>query len=452
MRNFWILIFSLVIFSCQEEEGKQNVLSIPIIKINTNGNTIANEPKVSATMAVYENNSMQMSTPIGIEYRGKFSYIVFEKKSYGFEMRDVNSLETSLPILDLPADEDWILYAGANDLTLCRNVLIYQLSNEIGRYAARTKWVELEINNEYRGAYVLMEKIKRGTNRINITKLSESNNDETSITGGYVIKIDKTDGEDWADHMVYTDAISFRSNYSVTGQPLDYEPYGTKLGEETYFLYDNPKATNITAQQKAYLQNYIDAFESNLLNETYIGELRTYPDYIDVSSFVDYFILNELAANPDAYRLSTYLYKDRGEKLSIGPIWDFDLALGNDGRSQQQGWIYQYNSSYPWDGWLVQFWWPKLMEDPLFRLAIKNRWSELRQSKLSEQHIYSIIDEHTDYLLTNGVVTRNFTKWNEFQINPTDANLKEKYEEEVIKLKEWISGRIDWLDQQINNF
>lgn len=452
---FYYSILLLSLFACQKEDesGHDHSQSdIPLIKINTNGNTIVNEPKVNATLEVHQKTGIEFSVPIGIEYRGKFSYIVFPKKSYGFEMRNESSQEVSAAILGLPGDEDWILYAAANDFTLCRNVLIYQLSNEINRYAARTKWVELEVNNEYRGAYVLMEKIKRGSNRINITKLLDIDNTEPAITGGYILKIDKTDGDDWGDHMVYTEDISFRSNYSVTGQVLNYDPYGSKQGEETYFLYDSPKASNITSQQKEYIKNYVNAFEAALLAETFIGETRTYPDYIDVNSFVDYFILNELSANPDAYRLSTFLYKNRGGKLTIGPVWDFDFAFGNDSRSIEQGWIYQFNTSNPWDGWLVQFWWPKLMEDPLFKQAIKTRWTALRGTKLKDQYIYSIIDGYAEELTSNGVVARNFTKWEEFDVEPTTTKLNTAYQTEIDEMKDWINGRLAWMDQQIGSF
>ena len=442
-----------VLASCSEDHPSQNnSATIATVKINTAGNTIVNEPKVPATFSLFKDGEVSVSAPIGIEYRGKFSYIVFPKKSYGIELKDESGEEASLPLLGMPASDDWILYASYNDKTFCRNVLIYDLSNRMQRYAARSAFVELELNGDYDGLYVLMEKPERGADKINITKMLASDIAGEAVTGGYILKIDKTDGEDWADHMIYTEAISFRSGYGVYNNVLAYEPFGTKQGEETYFLYDNPKAYEISAEQRDYIKSYVDAFETALSTETFEGTSRNYLNYIDLDSFVDYFILNELGANPDAYRLSTYLTKDRNGKLKMGPVWDFDFGFGNDDRSTTERWIYQYNTNYPLDGWLVPFWWPQLMSDPLFRQAVKERWNELINDELSIVNIEAMVDGYATELINSGVIERNFSRWDVLDGSPAENEMVEAYNDEIDELKAWIESRHAWMDVQIQDF
>lgn len=421
---------------------------VPYIKINTIGSTIQDSPKIGAEMTVFVNKEEVLRAPIGIEYRGSTSFTLFAKKSYGLETRDDSGDGVSVEVLGLPEEEDWILYGPYSDKTFLRNVLIYELSNEIGQYASKTKFVELQINETYQGTYVLMEKIKRDKNRVDIKKLDPEDTDPVDITGGYILKIDKTSGDGNPDAL-YTEDISFRSDFGVSGNALSYAAYGQKRGEETYFLYEYPKEDDITTIQKAYIKGYIDDFENALLG-TGTG---SYTDYIDVNSFVDFFLLNELSANPDAYRISTFLHKNRGEKLKMGPIWDFNIAFGNDSRSSSEKWIYKYNLDYPNDLWLVPFWWEKLMADAQFKAAIKTRWNELKGTVFSQSHIESKLNEHIAFLDEAGSIDRNYKKWQVLGV-PLSFNsfVGQTYDDEVDYVKGWIANRIAWMDSQIQGF
>lgn len=439
-----------------DETGFENS-SIPFISINTNGNTIVNEPKVIADMSIYINQTLELQTPIGIEFRGSTSLRLFEKKSYGIETRNAADEDIDLEVLGFPEEEDWILNGPYSDKTLLRNVLIFQISNEMGRYAPRTRFVELQINGSYRGVYAFMEKIKRDGDRVDIEKLTTADNDAAVITGGYILKIDKTSGDtendDWPGDQAYTENLGFRSDFDPSGNRINLAPYGPKQGPETYFLYEYPKNDNITAAQKEYIQQYMSEFESALLGDNFSIGQRTYLDYIDRDSFVDFFILNELSANPDAYRLSTFLHKDRGGKLAMGPIWDFNLAFGNDGRSQTQTWIYRYNEIAPNDLWLVHFWWTRLMEDPEFRSAVKTRWNSLKSGLLNSNRINSMIDTHVQLLDENGALGRNYDKWRVIGVPlPFNSFVGATYEEEIQYVKTWITDRISWMDSQIQGF
>ncbi|MDX1638174.1 MAG: CotH kinase family protein [Balneolaceae bacterium] len=398
-----LLIAGLLFVACSEQStGPENDgntdqslsdRALPQLMISLDGETIVNEPKVPARLKILERGEVQQEVHIGIEYRGSTSQQLFDKKSYGVETWDASGEDLDIGLLGFPEEEDWVLYGPYSDITLIRNVFVYRLAAGMGHYAPRTTFVELHIDGEFLWLYVFMEKIKQDDVRLDLADLDPDENDSERVTGGYLLKIDKTAGEPGGD-ADYTEKLGFRSNYNVYGEAVSYEPYGPKQSEETYFLYEDPDPEAITPQQKEYISNYIHRFETALLNDVEAlagstfrrsahgtaGEL-TYTDFIDLDSFVDFFLINELAHNADAYRLSRFLYKDRGGKLNMGPVWDFNLSLGNEGneyRRSPETWIYRYNEFIPNDLWLVHFWWPTLMQDPLFREKVKERWRELR--------------------------------------------------------------------------
>src|SRR5207249_5872201 len=231
--------------------------------------------------------------------------------------RDHFDDDTNASPLGLPEESDWILYAPNNfEPVLIHNPFIFDLSNQIGRYASRTRLVEVYINTtggpvssaNYNGIYVLEEKIKVGKNRVGIDKLQSENVDAPTVTGGYAMKIDRLDPGD--------------SGFFAAGQTI---------------AYVDPKEQDITLPQRApqqqYLQSYLDAFDAALNGPAYTDPANGYRAYIDVDSWIDHHILNVLSFNVDALRLSAFFYKERNGKLFFGPIWDFDRSQGStDGR------------------------------------------------------------------------------------------------------------------------
>ena len=463
-----LTLFTAISLSCGGDDGPGPVIppvddevdvpagTIPYFVISTGDAEVVDEPKVPGSMKIYIDQQEVFSNPLGIELRGSTSRLLFPKKSYGMETWNASGEDFQTAILDFPVEEDWILHGPYADKTLVRNALIYDLSNRMGFYAVRTQLAELNLNGNYKGVYFFMEKIKRDRNRVNVLSLEPNQTDNSVISGGYILKIDKTAGDtedsNFSGDFVYTEDLGFRSNYGTQGNVLGYEPYGNKRGEETYFLYEYPDPSRINQQQKDYIENYIREFEDALVNENFSGP-RAYEDYIDVASFVDFFILNELSANPDAYRLSTFMNKDRNGKLKMGPIWDFNLAFGNEARSQVEGWIYRYNENNPGDLWLVHFWWTKLMQDPQFRAAIKTRWNEVRGGALANTIITTRIDAWVAEMEANGALERNFNRWPIIgQPVPFNDLVGQTYEQDVMLLKNWINARISWMDSQIQSW
>jgi len=463
-----ILACCLIVISCKDKEGETDIPTdpdlvlpegseIPYFVISSEGNTIVDEPKVGGTLQVFVNQQSVFANPIGIELRGSTSRRLFPKLSYGIEFWDQNGEDVSLEILDFGKEEDWVLHGPYSDKTLLRNVLLYDLSNDIGRWAAKTQLVELNLDNSYKGVYAFMEKIKRDGDRLTIEPMDQTVTSGAALTGGYILKIDKTSGDtdnsDWPGDALYTENLGFRSPYSPNGNIHPFEPYGAKRGIETYFMYEYPKAENINEAQKDYIQQYISDFEEALVQEDYSGATRDYENYIDVSSFVDFFILNELSANPDAYRLSTYMHKYQNGKLAMGPVWDFNLAFGNDGRSSTSEWIYEFNDRNPGDLWLVHFWWEKLLDDPKFRSAVKTRWIALRNNQLNLTTINAKIDDWITYLESNGAANRNFAQWPVFGIAlPFNSFVGNSLDEEIDYVKNWLRQRTTWMDSQIQGW
>ena len=383
------------------------------------------EPKISGSLQIFQEELLIEEHLIGIEIRGSSSQM-FDKKSYGFETWDETGEDLKTSLGGFPEEEDWILYGPYSDKSLVRNVLIYELSNNMGQYASKTKFYELEINGVFQGVYVLMEKIKRDKNRVDISK-----NKAEDITGGYIIKIDKPTGDgDW-----YDENIAFgRGNIN--------------------FLYEYPKADDISEEQKEYIQNYIHLFETALVSEGFESIENGYLQFIDLDSFIDFFILNEFSKNPDGFRLSTYLHKEKGGKLKMGPIWDFNLAFGNvnycDGDSPF-GWAHRFNDICSGDTWQVPFWWNRFLDDPEYVSLLKERWAILRSGKLSEDIVLGRLRELQENLKGSSAIDKNFGKWlilgkyiwpNKF--------IGDSYDSEINYLEEWIIERFEWLDQNIN--
>jgi hypothetical protein len=477
MKYVYYLAFLLLIVSCKKvyeqdpigEVGKFAVETgsskLPYIQITTKS-TILNEPKVSGEMTIFNDKVSVLKTPIGIEYRGSTSFRISDKKSYGFETRDDGGNNVDLEVADFPAESDWILtgdvYRASSytifDPTLMHHYIGYELFRRMGNYASRSKFAELEINGVYLGVYIIMEKLKRGPDRIDIKKLLPTDTDTATITGGYILKIDKTAGSDvtgyhpldyynnnWGDDELYTAHNSFRSNYDINRNLLTTSPYGSTNFKylETYFLYDYPAADVINAAQKSYIQNYMNSFETALLTDDFSTDKRTYTKYIDRKSFIDYFILNEVVGNIDAYRLSTFMSKDRGGKLKMGPVWDLNIGYNLQDRVPFNDWIINYNTYVTNDAWMLPFWWNRLMEDPQYRSELKARWIELRTNVLKTDNVLALTNETASYLTSNNAISRNFAKWTGIPVN---------YSSSMNDMNTWLKNRLEWMDSKILAF
>jgi CotH kinase protein/Secretion system C-terminal sorting domain len=446
-------VFILLIATIPSLKGQTLTSSnLPILKVNTKGKTIPNEPKILADMELIYNGVGKINNitdkptgylgKTGIELRGSTSQQIFPKKPYGIELW-VDSTEKSrkVALLGMPEESDWVLNTSYNDKTLMRDVLAYDLANRMGRYATRTRYCEMVINDKYEGLYILMEKIKKDKNRVDISTLKFTDNTGDDVTGGYILKIDKVEGtksKSWNTTLT-VNAV----NYTIPIQ-IDY-----------------PKITDISVAQFDYIKKYVTEFETSLKGSDYLTPKAKWRDMIDIDSFVDYFLITEFTKNVDGYRLSTYFYKDKdskGGKLKMGPAWDYNLSFGNadyyDGY-KPTGWQYKVNDmAIPNTDFyfLSPNWWERLSADSTFRYKTSKRWEVLRKTALNPDRINAWMDSTANTL--NEAKIRNFSRWPGvlgYKIWP-NYFVGATYEQETAWMKDWIRQRTIWLDAQLKVF
>ncbi len=379
--------------------------NLPIILISSEF-AIEDEPKTSALMRIIDNgpgvvnkinDNPSFTGRIGIEFRGSSSQW-FPKKPYSIEVWDALGEDVDTTLMGMSSDADWVLNAAYNDKTLMRDQLTYILGGSIMEYAPRGKYCELMVNGSYEGIYILMEKIKRGKDRVPIDKLDISIVDGDKLTGGYIVKLDKDSGN--------PSSSSWNSKYASIPGKLP-----TPL-----FQIDYPSVSNINLTQELYIKNHFDKAEDAVFSNSFADPIIGFRKYFDEQSLIDFIIMNELAKNGDGYRLSTYMYKERdsdGGKIKMGPLWDFNLSFGNidycTGGNHLGLVIEDFNKVCADDYWVVHFWWKKFMSDKVFLDSLKRRYSYLRAQQLSDAKIFRTIDSIATLL--KPAVDRNFARW-----------------------------------------
>jgi len=421
--------------------------NLPIVVLNTNGGTIVDDPKIPVGMKIIYNGAGQRNYLtdinydydglIGIEYRGSTSQGM-PKKGYGFETWDAQHENRKVSLLGMPAESDWTLLANYSDKTLLRNALSYDLANKTGQYAPKTRFCELVIDGSYRGVYLLTEKIKRDSARVDISKLKAEDISGADLTGGYIIKVDKTTGS------------------GGTGWHSAFPPQNASGNQSIYFQYTYPKPDSIQPEQSLYIRNFMDSFETSLNSSDFQNETAGWRKYMDERSVIDYFLINEMSRNVDGYRISTFLHKEKitkGGKLKMGPVWDYDIAWQNADYCSGQntsGWAYNFNSVCGNDGNLVPFWWSRFRQDSLFNKRLYCRYNELRNGFLHLDSLNVLVDGMATQL--NESQARNFVKWPILgtYVWPNPNPIPSNYAGEITKLKQWFSSRLTWMDSQIN--
>ncbi|MEL7531591.1 MAG: CotH kinase family protein [Bacteroidota bacterium] len=418
--------------------------TLPIISINTNGQEIRDEPKILAQMGIIFNGKGQINRStelpnhfdgnIGIELRGN-STQGFEKTTYSLEIRNAANQDSSVKLLGMGKEEDWILHAMVIDKTQLRIPMSFRLFRLMGHYAADWRYVELIVNGEYRGLYLLTERIKRDKNRVDIAKLQEDDIEGDELSGGYILRID------WIDDY---DAGFFSRFLSQGKEPMFYQWY-------------YPRARDIQPEQAAYIQDYIDQFEEAVFAERFVNSQgKRYTEYIDQKSFIDFLLINEFSKNSDGYKLSSYLHKEkesRGGRLRAGPIWDFDQTYGLSrvcSNDDYTGWTYLQNQPGCEDLESMPMWWQAMIQDSLFANELKNRWFQLREWVLHTDSVHNWIDRTVKQI--EQPIEGNFALWDYFiggEIWYEPQPVPQSYAEEISYLKNWTYNRLLWMDQNI---
>ncbi|MFN8574483.1 MAG: CotH kinase family protein [Gemmatimonadaceae bacterium] len=388
---------------------------LPRLTIATSGAAPVNskDTYVSATYTLADSTGTTVQQgSVDIKGRGNSTWDLFPKKPYRLK------LGNSAALLGMPASKHWVLLANYSDKTLSRNAIVFELSRVLGfEYTPRAKDVDVVLNGDYKGIYQLVEHIRIASDRVNIPVLKTSDTTASAISGGYLMEVDERSGEVFCPHSSLTTMI-----FCVKEPETLLDPGWEK--------------------QRAYLTNYLDQVDHAIFGPDFKDSAKGYAAYIDVASAINYYLANELVRNVDGnLRLSTYLYKKRDGKLYFGPLWDYDLALGNvnyDGADRIEGW--QIRSAQ---------WYARLFEDPAFAAQVKARWAQLKSDKLVD-HLFAYINERRSYL--SKVQTNNFSRWPilETWVWPNRV-VTGTYFGEVTAMSDWLFYRNKWMDAQLAN-
>lgn len=392
-----------------EEEGKDPVKdwqNIPVVRIQTQGgagiydkvNYVKGTITVSDPEKLYSDVA-EFSAPMGIRGRGNSTW-GWPKKPWKVK------LDEKAPILGMPKDKEWALLANYADRTLIRNIVAMKISEICGfSWTPRLRSVEVYLNGEYQGVYTLCEHKKVSKDRVNIDKTRdlyfeiEETMDETTV---------------WWTSM---------------GVPM---------------MFSEPEVPS--KEQFDNARKIFNDFEAAL----YSSDVDAYEDHVDVESFINYYIVQELTKNVDGnFRKSTFLTKEEGRKIEMYHVWDFDLTLGNCGyygwdvgNGPENFWIKDFASNCtPGDNWVNL-----MMKDPDFVIRLQERWEELMPEL---EKIPDFIDDQVWML--EKAVKRNFERWNIWDwVDWVKMPSLGSYEKEVEYLKEFYSDRLEWLDRELN--
>ncbi len=405
--------------------------NLPIVVVHTFGAGIAQDWLTETLTSVIDTTAGRATMtdqpdfvgPAGIRIRGSSS-TSFPKKQYALETWDDDRKDRDVTFLDFPPESDWILYAPYSEKSLIQNAMAYGWYRATGRYAVRTRFCEMYLkagtgsvtSSDYVGIYIVMEKIKQDPARVNVTELLPTDETPPNVTGSYIFKKDRLDPGD----------VGFLTS---RGQRL---------------AYVDPKEVEITTAQAAWLKGYLDEFEAVLYGPDFKDPVAGYAAYIDPLSFVDHHVLVEMTKNIDGYRLSSFMFKDRLGKLNMGPIWDYNLSLGNanylDGW-KPTGWYYDLlnDTDYPY--------FRRLFQDPEFKQLYADRWFELRRGPFSNQQLLADFDGTIAELQESA--PRNFQRWPIIgQYVWPNWYIGASWADDVAWTRQWLVDRLAWLDAQ----
>ncbi len=462
-----------------EFEGGVFDSNLPLMVFHSfGGNVHANASNLVPVSGVFINNTNGQASLLdepefagraGLRIRGQSSQ-GWPKKQYALEIWAEGNSDTrpisasraddrSVSIFGLPAESDWVLNGPYADKTQLNNYLTFQWSNAIGQYAPRTRLVEvfvrtragaLDYRTDYRGTYVLLEKIKIDEQRVNIAALSPGTTEEPEISGGYIWKYDK----DGAGDVNFT--TTFQQRFSSNRPWKFVEP-------------ERPPAA-----QRDWLKDHLSEFERVLYGRNFDDPAEGYAKYIDVDSWIDTWLLVEFTKNIDGFRLSTYYYKDRGGRIKQGPAWDYNLSLANANYLSgafPTGWYHDQlgTRDYPY--------WPRLFQDSNFEIRVRDRWFQLRKSVFSTENLLADIDEAVGQLTDSNPrlgspaadepsnpISRNFQRWGTLgtylwpncffgtgtcPTSPLPNRARpDSYDDYVLILKDFVERRAAWIDSQ----
>lgn len=400
-------------FEITADSYDEKKLTLPIMKIVTgNGKDITSKTEYTGATVSISNTLKNYSlgnTVVDIRGRGNSTWQFFDKKAYKLKF----TVKTDL--FGMGAAKKWVLLANALDESMMRNYLAFNLGKALGlEFTSDCQFLNLYINGEYKGVYLLCEQVQEGSNRVNINTSPVG-----QVDTGYLLE-----------------GINNAS-------PVDYKTFklndvnGKSLGKGAFtFIIKSPDIIQCTEEQKNFISDYVAKANEAIFNKDWDGIQK----YIDVDSFVNMFLLDEILLNQDM-GYSFYLYKKQGGKLFMGPAWDFDQACGSSshGGSGYKGW---------YAGSELQ-WFTTLIEMPQFKELVSKRYQEKKTAIRGMLNtIDSTVNKYSfDFAMSN-YVFNTFGDPNRWRTMYEIASCK-TYKDHIIYLKTWLTNRFIWMENQL---
>lgn len=358
-----------------------------------------------------------LETAVRLHVRGRSSRH-FDKSGYSLRLVNADGTNNPQSVLGMDAHHEWALHGPYLDKTLLRNYMWYNIGGEIMGYAPNVRFCEVILNGVYQGVYVMTEKLTAGDNG---ARLNLKVNAKDNTFSGYLLQLNG--GEP-----------------SNGGHTRQFSFYTERTQAQLDIVYPGPE--KLTSEMETAISRDFSAFEKALYSYDFDSDTMGYAAYIDVQSFVDYFLINELTCNYDAGRFSTYIGKDTSGKLRLY-LWDMNSACDNFQEQAVNAQGFELQS---------RLWYAMLIKDEDFTDALIDRYWELRKTYFDPDYLTRYIDEIVSYL--DGAVDRNFSVWgdtfaDDTLLIPVSRNLH-SYDEAIGQLKDFLTARIEWMDANID--
>lgn len=316
------------------------------------------------------------------------------KKPYRLKFND------KVGFLGEPKDKSWVLLANYYDKTMIRNATAFYMGSISNlEYTPHFHFVDVILNGRYHGTYQLGDKLKISKNRVNVGD------------DGFLLEID--------ERAIGENAVYFTTTH--LDQPVNIKEPDVEYDDENF----------------NYIKDFMSEADDALFSDDFTDPENGWQQYLDMDSFVDWYLVNEIAKNYDALCLYTscFLNLKRGSKLKIGPLWDFDVTFGNNSDP----------NVYPYTGLVGDnsTWYDRLFQDPVFVARVKERFDYFYNH---QSDILNFIDEHVRYLSRS--VDENDNRWDiiNSKIWPRN-NVIGDYQDEIKFMKDWMKERFDWLKE-----
>ena len=305
---------------------------------------------------------------------------------------------------------NWTLLANAGDKTMIRNAITNEMGQWLGlKFNPAHKFVDLTLNGSYQGTYQISDHLDVRPHRVDIIEQDYPLTSTSDITGGYLLEVDG-----------FHDTPYFSTNQKV------------------YIRIHYPDEDEMDSSQKDYIRNYVNEFESVLFSEQFTDPKQGYRAYVDSVSLINWFLATEISGNIDGY-YSTYFYKNQQDSLLyFGPLWDYDIAYGNDKRLGDTSRMLMTDNGYG----DTKIWMNRMWLDPWFCTKVNNRYKEVVDGGL-EDFLMQKIDSLVDLLQESIVI--NYRKWGISTRMYNERVLYSTYDEYVSDLKDYITIHMDYL-------